>query len=76
MVNILYLPVFSESEFEFTFIILTNKWCDLDTCPLVEFSDSTGIDTIGAWVISWVQDGLTGTDDKPYETYNDIKVIY
>lgn len=59
--------MFSESEFEITFITLTNKWCDLDTCPCV-LTDSTGIDTIGDCDVNWEQVGLTGTDDKPKDT--------
>lgn len=63
----MYPPVFSESEFEVTFIILTNKWCDLDISPfiVVAVSDSTGIDTIAACDVSWLQLGLTGTDEQP-----------
>jgi len=60
--------VFSESEFEMTFITLTNKWCDFDTFPCTVLTDSTGIDTTGDCDVNWEQVGLTGTDDKPKET--------
>lgn len=65
---IVYWPVFSESEFEATFVTLINKWCDLHKWPFIVVNDSTGIDTIAACDVNWVLVGFTGTDDKPKET--------
>lgn len=64
---IYYSPLFSESEFVTPFITLISKWCDLDNCPFMLLK-SIGIDTTDVCGNIWVQVGLTGTDDRPYES--------